>query len=336
MQYLHAFVMPAWLEQANNSQQFFTLSLPILVAVLVVYSARVLWDDDPRERVMAIMLADQRKLGYRRFTPARRWFSAFTLSLAEAQSVLNRSLPGEDTLDLEALDAEAELLAGLGEYAESDEIRSLQGLVSHFRQEVIREAGDEHRPGLSEIWVGYGSQRFVGVGPLAECETHLRIYNAQDLGHQLVARSVRRGIVPGPKKSGADAVGRGFYGRSLLGRTVRPVAFVAFGSDEPSGREVEASLARLENVHHVGRRRNRLVHALLQTGREQSVQDSTSDELVESIQEHSRRIGERGESAAWTSELDQAQWSRSWTSTILISGGVAAELPQEGRASVTV
>lgn len=314
---LHRFVMPAWLDQASQNQQFFTLSLPILVAVLVLFAARVLWEEDPSLTVRALLLADQRQLGYRRFTPARRWFSAFTLSLIEAQSVVQNSPSTSDVIDLEELDAESELLADLGGYAESDEVRSLQELVTHFRRELILEAGDEKVPGLSETWVGYGSQRITGIGPLAEAETTLRIFNADDLGYQLIARIVTRGVA------------------AEIGKRRRPIAFVSIGTHEPTPEQIEETVWNLGDARTAGRHRERLLIGLLEAGEERSVQATTSDELIETIQRHSRRVGSRGDARAWTQDCELVRWGQSWSSTTVVSGGPAEQLSQEGPAFKT-
>ncbi len=344
MQTIQALVMPAWLESASRNQQFFTMSLPVLVAALVVFAASVLWEPDPQTQVLVSMLADQRRLGYRRFTPARRWFSAFTRSLVETQSVVQSDPADPDLIDLETLDAESVLLNELGGYAESEEVRNLQSLVNHFRREVLLEAGSEEQPGLAQTWVGYGMQRVVGVGPLAESETHLRIYNANDLGRQLIARTVTRGI--GTRGIGTRGIGTRGIGLAPLGakspgslkrngqgqvtRFERPVAFLAASGDEPTANEVEASLVRLANIQSAGRRPERLLRALLEAGQNRSVQAATSEDLVDRIQEHSRNVAARGESQAWSSDDHQTRWHRSWTSTTVISAGRAEELTDQG------
>lgn len=309
--------IPAWLEHASANQQFFTLTLPILLAVLVMYSTSILWEHDPEQRLRALIVADQRQLGHRRFTPARRWFSAFTLSLAEAQAVVRNSHPVEDVLDLEVVEAESELLAGLGGYAESDEVRSLQDLVSHFRREVLLEAGDDEIPGLAETWVGYGTRRTVGLGAIAESETTLRIFNAEDLGYQLISRTVTRGIASG------------------LGSSVLPVAFTAVGVGEPTPADIESAIVDLFDIELAGARRARLVAELLATGESRSVQASTSDNLVETIQSNSRLIGRRGDVHAWMNQPDPMRWGRRWTSTIVVSGGPGEHLPAQGRALIS-
>ncbi len=332
MQTVQALVMPAWLESASSSQQFFTMSLPVLVAALMVFAASVLWEPDPQMQVQALMLADQRQLGYRRFTPARRWFSAFTRSLVETQSVVQSDPADADLIDLETLDAESVLLNELGTYAESEEVRNLQGLVKHFRREVLLEAGNQDQPGLAETWVGYGVQRVVGVGPLAESETHLRIYNANDLGHQLIARTITRGI--GTRGLGLASLARTvtklpssrkWSGQGPVTRFERPVAFLAASDDEPTASELEATLVSLANIQSAGERPERLLRALLDAGQNRSVQAATSEELVERIQEHSRHVATRGESRVWSSDEHQTHWHRSWTSTTVISAGRAAE-----------
>ena len=333
MQTIQALVMPAWLESASRNQQFFTMSLPILVAALVVFATSVLWEPDPHKQVQALMFADQRQLGYRRFTPARRWFSAFTRSLVETQSVVQSNPADSDLIDLDTLDAESVLLNELGDYAESEEVRNLQSLVKHFRREILLEAGSEEQPGLAQTWVGYGVQRVVGVGPLAESETHLRIYNADDLGHQLIARTITRGI--GTRGTDLAALSGSLAklpkslkrsGEGPVTRFERPVAFLAASDDEPTASEVEASLVCLANIRSAGRRPERLLRVLLETGQNRSVQAATSEELVDRIQEHSRNVAARGESQAWSSDEDRTRWRSSWTSTTVVSAGRADEL----------
>ena len=328
-------LMPDWLEHASSARQFFTLSLPILVAVLMVFSASVLWERDPWTQIQMVMAVDQAQLGHRRFTPARRWFSAFTLSLFEAQSVLQTDAARADVLDLAMLDAESELLVDLGDYAESEEVRSLQDLVAHFRREVILEAGDDELPGLAETWVGYGSQRLWRVGPYSRSETQLRIYNADDLGRQMVTRTIAHGF-GSPSSGRPSAADRkaALVWRAVRGahwhRLERPVALIVIAEIEPSPAEVESALHRLKDVRSVGRRRRRLVFELLQTGRSRSVQSTTSDELVEVIQDNSRWVGMRGDVAAWTTDAEFQSARRTWSTTLAISGGPARELPHEG------
>lgn len=314
MPHLLSFQFPTWLRFAGTQQQYFRLTLPIIVGVLVVFVLRILAAEEPRSLIKRVMVDDQRQLGYRRFTPARRWFSAFTLSLVQAQSVTTSDAPEEGVIDIGLLDSEAELLEDLGDYAESDEVRSLQELVRHFRREMIAEAGDEHVPGLADTWVGYGSQTVVGLGPLVESETNLRIYNADDLGHQLVARTVTRGIAP------------------VSGSKKRSVAFIAIGADEPTSADVENSLIDLGNAATAGRRRVKLVRALLDNGDMRSVHASTPEILVEAIQGGSRKVGAWGDHLAWTTDLETTRWNHKWSSTTLVSSGPAEELPQEGPA----
>lgn len=304
---------PSWLQLAEQ-QQYFRLVLPIVVAVTIVFIFRLVTEEDPLQRAIALIHADQLLLGYRRFTPARRWFSAFTLSLLEAQSVVKSDGSQSEVLDLDAIGAESELLDHLGEYADSEEIRNLQGLVSHFRREMLTEAGDNGAPGLAETWVGFGSQNCAGVGPLKETETTLRIYNAEDLGHQLISRTVTRGIAPG------------------FGLGQRPVAFISIGREEPTPSEVERSLKDLEGVESVRVGKAKLVRSLLRAGCDHSVQGATPERLVEAIQGSSRSVGVLGETSAWTTDSSDIRWNRSWSETTLVSSGPAERLPQEGPA----
>ncbi len=316
--------MPGWLEHASSIRQFFVLSLPILVAVLLVFSASIFWERDPWIQVQAFMRADQIQLGHRRFTPARRWFSAFTLSLFEAQSVLQIHAAQPVTLDLEILDAEAALLLGLGDYAEYEEIESLRNLVAHFRREVILEAGDAEVPGLAETWVGYGNQRIRSFAWCTRVETELRIYNADDLGRQLVTRTIARGFGRWANSSRAHM---NLFARR---RWERPVALIALSEDEPEPRSIESALHQLEGAHLVGSRQRRLVMELLRTGRDRSVRSATTDELVDVIQNNSRGVGVRGETRSWTLGIEPSRLKRGWSSTIVVSGGPARDLPSAG------
>ncbi len=135
---------------------------------------------------------DSRALGVRRVTPARRWFSTFTLSLlTHHEQLLSQLAPASagPSLTLEELDAGFGMLEATGIDLSSEEARNLRDLSRHFRDRLFVEEGGRYQPSMQAVWTGFGHESIDHAGPVVRHRREIRLYNAADLGVQGILRS---------------------------------------------------------------------------------------------------------------------------------------------------
>ncbi len=180
------------------------LALPIIVAILavVVGRARVLSNASPRATAVDV---DRQRLGDRRYTSNRLWFSAFVSQLTAAEGIETHV---DEALDLELVSIQQSMLKASASRPSSlsdDDRDALEWLTAHFRRDLLnQEAESVERPGIGSCWLGFGELTHSGRRPRSRGRLDLRLVNAGDLGRQVFVslewidrrRSLRRSSTP--------------------------------------------------------------------------------------------------------------------------------------------
>lgn len=168
---------------ADGMQQGLTLLLPILLATLAVYARSVLSGPSGSQRP-AVVAYDRQRLGDRRFSSARLWFSAFAPQTAAALGIETHQL-GEDVLDLELISIQETILQSAAGVEPDEDFEALEWLTGHFRRELLNEETESiDRPALSSCWIAFGTLTTIGFGLRSRAVAELRFVNAGDLGRQ--------------------------------------------------------------------------------------------------------------------------------------------------------
>ncbi len=158
------------------------LVLPIFVATLVVVLGRLTFER-PTPSFAGVVEVDRQRLGDRRFSSARLWFSAFTAQLTAAEGI-ETHIEGDDCLDLELVSIQETILASSAPIVDDDR-DALDWLVGHFRRQLVtEETSSSERPALSACWVVFGQARTRRLGVRGRTTAELRVVNCSDLGRQ--------------------------------------------------------------------------------------------------------------------------------------------------------
>ncbi|MGH1505664.1 MAG: hypothetical protein ACRBI6_19100 [Acidimicrobiales bacterium] len=233
------------------------------------------------DHLETLLSDDGRRLGVRRVTPSRRWFSTFTVALvAHHQRQLRDAAPVETgwpraavpaSISPERLDAQFSLIDELGPVPDDPETKNLRDLCRHFRSRLLREEGPDIGPPLQAVWAGYGSSEIRRLGPRHARHTMLRVYNAADLGTQGVIEFEHRG-----------------WG---LGSRPDPVrlALLAVGPAPPTTAEVEALLSESGPPPPATRRTTPLLNDLLDFAATRSPLAATDQDLVDVLHAHGQQ-----------------------------------------------
>ncbi len=164
-------------------QRWSTLMLPVMLATLAVYGARLL-SPAPAAGRTSVVDYDRQRLGDRRFSSARLWFSAFAAQSAAAVGI-ETHLEGDDVLDLELVAIQETMIRSTRAYLPDEDHDALEWLTGHFRQEMMDEARESlDRPALSSCWIAFGSVTETAAIVRSRGVAQLRLVNAADLGQE--------------------------------------------------------------------------------------------------------------------------------------------------------
>ncbi len=233
------------------------------------------------DHLETLLSDDGRRLGVRRVTPSRRWFSTFTVALvAHHQRQLRDAAPVETgwpraaipaAISPERLDAQFSLIDQLGPVPDDAETKNLRDLCRHFRARLIREEGPDLGPPLQSVWAGFGSSELRRLGPRHAQHTMLRIYNAADLGVQGVIEFEHRG-----------------WGLPPRPEPVR-LALLAIGPTPPTAGQIEAMLTEVGPPPAPTRRTTPLLHDLLDFAGTRSPLAPTDQDLIDVLHAHGQQ-----------------------------------------------
>jgi hypothetical protein len=159
------------------------LFVPIMLAVTLCMARHWFHRETPRLH-QAVVEYDRQRLGDRRFSTTRLWFSSFTAQLAAGEGI-ETHLDGDDCLDLELISIQQTMLRASDIQHVDEDLETLDWLVAHFRGQLAQEeAESDHRPALRSCWLGFGGLTRRSFGPWARIDLELRLANAADLGRQ--------------------------------------------------------------------------------------------------------------------------------------------------------
>lgn len=222
---------------------------------------------------------DARRLGVRRVTPARRWFSTFTLALLEEQG---ETIEGPLTLD--QLDEPSTIVPTGGV---RNDLHQLRDLAHHFRDRLITEEGGRVQPPLDHVWIGFGRQTERRYGRRRRRTTTVRIYNAADLG--------RQGLITAVERRTARTSDEGRPSRWTFPRE-RPVCVVVVASEHPTPAGV---MDHLRSSSTIDSDPPPLVSNLLVMATNREPAAPTSQDLIDLIQSHGQRTARQYGTGAW-------------------------------------
>ncbi len=167
----------------HELRQWAALMLPITIATLAVYSARLFSATEPSPRPATVEY-DRHRLGDRRYSSARLWFSAFAAQTTAAVGI-DTHLEGDDVLDLELVAIQETMIRATNAIEPDEDLEALEWLTGHYRSEMIEEeTGTVDRPALSSCWIAFGTVRSSGWLFGSKSTFDLRLVNAADLGRQ--------------------------------------------------------------------------------------------------------------------------------------------------------
>ncbi len=167
----------------DAGRQWATLTLPVVLATLAVYGTRVIAPGEADARASVVEL-DRQRLGDRRFSSARLWFSAFAAQSAAALGI-ETHLEGDDVLDLELLTIQETMIGSTQSFRADEDHEALEWLTGHFRREMMDEAFESiDRPALSSCWIAFGSVSETATLVRSRGQIELRLVNASDLGQE--------------------------------------------------------------------------------------------------------------------------------------------------------
>ncbi|MEZ5380017.1 MAG: hypothetical protein R2733_26215 [Acidimicrobiales bacterium] len=217
-------------------ERWAALMLPITLATLAVYGARLLAPAGNAAR-SAVVAFDRHRLGDRRFSSSRLWFSAFAAQSAAAVGI-ETHLEGDDVLDLELIAIQETMLRSTQPLTLDEDLEALEWLTGHFRREMLEEECEsDDRPALSSCWIAFGSITQTASLLRSRSTVELRMVNAADLGQEAFVTATwsgRRGRIGRHRRPIVGLVRQS--DPALLGDCVGRIPLSGQPTDTPDGR----------------------------------------------------------------------------------------------------